>query len=81
MSALPRIATAKADFRKKVMSALPPKADVCGALADVRFGPKADNLCGDARERHVAAALLPTHLDKSPDLTAARRAAGSDRKL
>src|SRR5262245_65846528 len=24
------------------MSALPPKADMCSALADVRFGPKAD---------------------------------------
>ena len=25
------------------MSALPPKADMCGALAHVRFGPKADS--------------------------------------
>ena len=25
-----------------VMSALPPKADMCGATRDVRFGPKAD---------------------------------------
>jgi hypothetical protein len=25
-----------------VMSALPPKADICSALAHVRFGPKAD---------------------------------------
>jgi hypothetical protein len=24
------------------MSALPPKADMCGALVHVRFGPKAD---------------------------------------
>jgi hypothetical protein len=24
------------------MSALPPKADMCGANTDVRFGPKAD---------------------------------------
>ena len=24
------------------MSALPPKADMCGAIADVGFGPKAD---------------------------------------
>jgi hypothetical protein len=29
-------------FPLKVMSALPPKADVCGATRDVRFGPKAD---------------------------------------
>ena len=27
---------------QKGVSALPPKADMCGALADVRFGPKAD---------------------------------------
>ena len=26
----------------KIMSALPPKADMCSALAHVRFGPKAD---------------------------------------
>jgi hypothetical protein len=35
MSALHPIATAKADMPKTVMSALVPKADVCGALADV----------------------------------------------
>jgi hypothetical protein len=29
-------------FPRKIMSALPPKADMCGAVADVRFGPKAD---------------------------------------
>src|SRR5262249_50226820 len=27
---------------QKVMSALPPKADMCGATRNVRFGPKAD---------------------------------------
>jgi len=27
------------------MSALPPKADMCGGIRDVRFGPKADT-CG-----------------------------------
>jgi hypothetical protein len=42
MSALHPIATAKADMPQMIMSALPPKADMCGALADVRFGPKAD---------------------------------------
>jgi hypothetical protein len=42
MSALPLIATAKADFPQEVMSALPLKADVCGAVAGVRFGPIAD---------------------------------------
>jgi hypothetical protein len=29
-------------FPQKVMSALPPKADMCGALAHVCFGPIAD---------------------------------------
>jgi hypothetical protein len=42
MSALPPIATAKADMPQMVMSALPPKVDMCSALAHVRFGPKAD---------------------------------------
>jgi hypothetical protein len=27
---------------QNLMSALPPKADICGATRDVRFGPKAD---------------------------------------
>src|SRR5262245_16510831 len=42
MSALPPIATAKADFPQTAMSALPPKADMCGANGDVCFGPIAD---------------------------------------
>ena len=29
-------------FPQTVMSALPPKADMCGAIADVRYGPIAD---------------------------------------
>jgi hypothetical protein len=41
MSALPPIATAKADFRTR-SCLLTPKADVCSALAHVCFGPKAD---------------------------------------
>jgi len=45
MSALPPIATAKADSRKMVMSALHPKGDMCGAASDVRYGPKADTEC------------------------------------
>ena len=35
------IAKGFADVRKS-MSALPPKADMCGAIGDVRFGPIAD---------------------------------------
>jgi hypothetical protein len=42
MSALHPIATAKADMPQMVMSALPSKADVCGANRHVCFGPKAD---------------------------------------
>src|SRR5262245_29912706 len=32
----------KSRHPQKVMSALPPKADMCGALADVCYGPIAD---------------------------------------
>ena len=39
MSALGQKQTCAA---QKVMSALPPKADMCGAKANVRFVPKAD---------------------------------------
>ena len=42
MSALPLIATAKADMPQMATSALPPTADMCGANRDVCFGPKAD---------------------------------------
>jgi hypothetical protein len=42
MSALPPIATAKADMPQMVMSAFPPKSDVCAANRHVCFGPKAD---------------------------------------
>src|SRR5262245_60441520 len=61
MSALPPIATIKADLSQTAMSALPPKADMCGAARDVRFGPEADiksfidHLVGahEQRRRHV----------------------------
>jgi hypothetical protein len=47
MSALLPIATAKADFRKRPFPLNPPKADMCSALAQVCFGPKADiRFCG-----------------------------------
>ena len=39
MSALPPIATTKADMLQMVMSALPLKAEMCGATSDVGFGP------------------------------------------
>src|SRR5262245_2313953 len=34
------------------MSALPPKADMCGAARDVRFGPKADS-CSAAKKKSL----------------------------
>src|SRR4029079_5022132 len=46
MSALPPIATAKADMPQMVMSALPLKADMCGATSNVGYGPKADIFIG-----------------------------------
>jgi hypothetical protein len=45
-------------FPRKVMSALPPKADMCGATRDVRFGPEADI--------GVFAFLLADHFVKAP---------------
>jgi hypothetical protein len=39
MSALPPTATAKADIPQNTMSALPLKADTCGAMSNVRYGP------------------------------------------
>src|SRR5262245_38975110 len=42
MSALHPIATAKAKFRKRPCLLYPPKADMCGANPNVRFGPIAD---------------------------------------
>src|SRR5262245_55391365 len=41
-------------FPQKVMSASPPKPDMCSALAHVCFGPKADILSGyNGVDRHV----------------------------
>src|SRR5262249_52404824 len=37
----------------RVMSALPPKADMCAATRDVRYGPKADS-CNAARGANSA---------------------------
>ena len=36
---------------QQAMSALPPKADMCSALGDVRFVPKADS-CGATKKRY-----------------------------
>jgi hypothetical protein len=42
MSALPLIANRESEIPQKVMSALPPKVDMCSAIGDVCFGPIAD---------------------------------------
>ena len=52
---------------QKAMSALPPKADMCGALADVRFGPKADiapphSIISSARACIDGGTLMPSAL-------------------
>jgi hypothetical protein len=52
MSALPPIATAKADMGQMVMSALPPKADMCSAPSDVGYGPEADSRSATKKENH-----------------------------
>ena len=44
----------KSGFPNKVMSALPPKADMCGATRDVRYGPKADVSCCSIEQRFLA---------------------------
>jgi hypothetical protein len=36
------------------MSALPPKADMCGATRDVRYGPKEDIAPDKARRLHAS---------------------------
>jgi len=41
---------------QNVMSALPPKADMCGATSDVRFGPIADSC--DAAKGSVADSII-----------------------
>src|SRR4029079_2562552 len=42
MSALPPIATAKADMPQIAVSAFPPTADMCNATSNVGYGPIAD---------------------------------------
>src|SRR6187200_2499670 len=51
MSALGQKQTCAA---QKVMSALPPKADICGATRDVRFVPEADS-CTAAKLQSASA--------------------------
>jgi hypothetical protein len=52
------------------MSALPPKADMCGALAHVCFGPIADispySIISSARESKLGGAVRPIALADRP---------------
>jgi hypothetical protein len=50
------------------MSALPPKADMCGALSYVCFGPKADIADGEPSQAPLLGAQKPT-LSFYPKLT------------
>ena len=52
---------------QKVMSALPPIADICGAQADVRYVPKADitvsySITSSARESSEGGTVRPIAL-------------------
>src|SRR5262245_25823181 len=51
---------------QNVMSALPPKAEMCGALAHVCFGPKADmdaySITSSARASNVGGMVRPMAL-------------------
>jgi hypothetical protein len=51
---------------QKVMSALPPKADMCGATRDVRFGPiagmAAPSITSSARNRNASEIFNPIAL-------------------
>jgi hypothetical protein len=68
MSALGQKRTSNSDresgFPRKVVSALPPKADMCGAARDVRFGPIADvcplySITSSARASNEAGIEMP----------------------
>src|SRR5262245_50321378 len=45
------------NIRRATMTALPPKADMCGALAHVCFGPKADSCTAQKEDRLAAVSL------------------------
>ena len=85
MSALHPKATTKADMGPMVMSALPPKADMCGALTYVCFGPIADirppllDQAGGwlaSKAKHVRFSSLEPHqprsVSHSPELSTTR---------
>jgi hypothetical protein len=56
---------------QKIVSALPPKADMCGAARDVRYGPKADkphcsmiySITSSALNKNVSEIVTPIALE------------------
>ena len=62
--------------RDDPMSALPPKADVCGATSDVRFGPIADiighSIIGSARACSEPRGIAKNCLTRGPGLRCCR---------
>ena len=63
MSALPRIATAKADIGKPSGLLYPPKADICSAQAHVCFVPEADtrHSKNSSEAEEISDCLAPRH--------------------
>ena len=45
------------------MSALPPKADMCSATSDVRFGPIADS-CSATKDRYSITSPVRSRMDE-----------------
>jgi hypothetical protein len=62
------ISDIESEIPQKAMSALPPKADMCGAKADVRYGPIADMMYLGIRRPE----MHPAYLIQDP-LCASRR--------
>ena len=65
-ASLGQVVISEADIRRITMSALPPKADMCGALAHVRFVPIADIaawLSPKGKPRKIAGASLFEGID------------------
>jgi hypothetical protein len=59
---------------QKVMSALPPRADMCSVRGDVCFGPKADTEASRSPRQHTQAVPVKC---KAERLARLRRSAGT----
>jgi hypothetical protein len=65
MSAFTPNSDRESRFPRKVMSALPPKADMCSAVADVRFGP-AFCACGELATSRQPTTMRVAVLSETP---------------